>query len=149
MQNNMFGPFMFIPYGQEFRSNETNLYKIKPSVNYVPNLFTPEEALIYGNIFKDQYRSYKNYVPSIKRPVNDQIALMYMIEAYSGAAHDLTLYLDSHPTEQELIKLQMEYSKKAKELKDQYQQKYGPLCASDSMLIDGKFGYVLMPSQWM
>lgn len=56
-----------------------------------------------------------------------QNELKKQIQSYCFAAHDMLLYLDTHPEDKKAFALFRELTKKATELKEQYHQKYGPL----------------------
>ena len=63
--------------------------------------------------------------------MNDRDALMKQIMAYSFAAHDWHLYLNTHPHDRMALGMFKEMQQKADELKKHYVEKYGPLTVSD------------------
>ncbi len=54
-------------------------------------------------------------------------ALLKKLSTYQFAAHDLQLYLDSHPDDSETIEKMNRFKEQAQQLKAQYEQSYGPL----------------------
>lgn len=59
----------------------------------------------------------------------DRKDLLRQIQSYCFAAYDMLLYLDTHPDEKKAFSLFRELVEKSKELKKEYQNKYGPLSA--------------------
>ena len=57
----------------------------------------------------------------------NQNELKKQIQSYCFAAYDMLLYLDTHKDDKKAFALFKELTRKAEELKEQYQQKYGPL----------------------
>ena len=53
--------------------------------------------------------------------------IILKIQELSFACVDLNLYLDTHPDDQKALCLHRKYCKQVKELKDKYQEVYGPL----------------------
>ena len=92
----------------------------------------PNEAFLRGNIEAGTYVPYKNM--TFIKPVitNDREKLLYDIQEIGFAAHEINLYLDTHPNDTNAIKLYGEYNKKEKMLNDEYERKYGPIDLSDS-----------------
>ena len=58
------------------------------------------------------------------------------IQRYCFAAHDMQLFLDTHPKDETAFALFVSLADKAKELKKEYVKKYGPLCVSDNTEYD-------------
>ncbi len=51
--------------------------------------------------------------------------LLKKLSSYAFAAHELKLFLDTHPHDRETLKKLEEYEVKAKELKKEFEDKYG------------------------
>ncbi len=64
--------------------------------------------------------------------MTDQKALMKEIMAYSFAAYEWNLYLDTHPDDKMALEMFQRMAEKAAELKAQYAEKFGPIVAEDS-----------------
>ena len=109
------------------------------------NLFSPEEGLNKGNMFKDLYNPYKNYVYKIAvRGKKDELLLS--IQELTFALKDLNLYLDLYPNDREAMNTFKNYSEELKRYKEMYNKDFGPLCASDSS--KDYFDWVNSPWPW-
>ena len=64
--------------------------------------------------------------------MNDRNALMKEIMAYSFAALEWNLYLDTHPNDRMGLEMFRRMSDKAEELKKTYVEKFGPIVAHDA-----------------
>lgn len=58
------------------------------------------------------------------------------IQRYCFAAHDMQLFLDTHPKDEKAFALFVSLTKKAEELKKEYVKKFGPLSVSDNAEYD-------------
>lgn len=92
----------------------------------------PDEAFLRGNIENGTYIPYKNMTFIKPTITNDRQRLLYDLQKISFAAHELNLYLDTHPNDSNTIKLYNEYNKQEKMLNDEYERKYGPVDLSDT-----------------
>jgi len=110
---------------------------------YSSNLCTPKDGYLKGNMFKDLYSPYKNYQPMILNPRSEKEKKFLELSEVSFAAHELNLYLDLHPDDQSMFLLFKDYQKKEKELKEEYESYYGPLCVDSEM---NNFSWV--SSEW-
>lgn len=80
------------------------------------NLFTPEETMQYGNLFKNQYVGYKNYQPYKINIPNKECVLNLV--AMGDYVHDLKLYLDIYPNDKKMLALYKDAKKRYKELSE-------------------------------
>lgn len=110
MNNQMFF-YPLYPYGDE------NDYIEERSGG--KELFTPGETLEYGNIFKNEYKGYKNYKPRKLNQNNELVNLM----ALQNYCHDLKLHIDIYPNDSKIVNLQKEAHKKYLEAKSMYESK--------------------------
>ena len=90
------------------------------------NLYSIEEGLIKGNMFKDEYLSYKDYKPKKlnAKSAKDEI-LLKLYETYF-AIIDLNLYLDIN-NDKEVFNTYISYLKMFNKFKEEYESIYGPL----------------------
>ena len=95
-------------------------------------LFDCEEGFMYGNMFKNEYDSYKNYKPVKLESKTDVGKLLLMIYEYDFALNDLSLYLDLHPEDMEVYKLFKRYAEEQRKYVDIYEKKFGPMELDDS-----------------
>ena len=59
--------------------------------------------------------------------MTEQKKLFKQIQIYGFAVHETVLYLDGHPCDKKALEFYRKYSCKLKELKNVYENKYGPL----------------------
>lgn len=57
----------------------------------------------------------------------DKCKLMREISAVEFAAWELHMYLDTHPCDEKALEMQRKYVERAKELREEYEECYGPL----------------------
>ena len=77
---------------------------------------------------------YKDYKVAQINPKNEEEYLMLMIQIYDFCAHELTLYLDVNPNDQEAIRLRTEYINLAKQALNEYESQYKALNLTSSNL---------------
>ena len=99
------------------------------------NLYDVYNGFIRGNMFPDLFNQYKISKPFDVRPMNEQAELLTKVDAYSFAAHDVALYLDTHPNDQDMIRLYDSLNEDVKKVTNEYENKFGPL------LKNGATGY--------
>jgi len=101
------------------------------------------EGFLRGNMENGTYVPYKN-MNYVKPKFDDQRQKdLYELQKTCFAAHDANLYLDTHPNDNNMIKLYNEYLKKESELERAYEQKYGPLNLSDNSVLN------VVPWSWI
>lgn len=98
------------------------------------DLFDVYNGFIRGNMFPNLYNQYKISRPYDIKPMNEQAELLTKVDAYCFAAHDLNLYLDTHPYDSEMISLFKEISNDSNLAIREYEDKFGPLFAQSSNL---------------
>ena len=86
-------------------------------------LFNPKEGFIKGNMFSNLYNQYKNYQPVVLNPKNEQQKLLFDLQGICFAAHELNLYLDTHPEDQSMLMLFNDYCEKERKLAKEYEEK--------------------------
>ncbi len=102
-------------------------------------LYTPDAGFTVGNLFPDLYKPYKNYKPKELIPKNDKEKLLIEIDRNAFAAHELNLYLDLNPDNEEMLMLFNDYRKESRKLIDEYEEKYGPLTLQSNTLENNPF----------
>lgn len=110
--------------------------------------FNANEAFIKGNINKDSYDQYKNYLPVEPSVTNEQEATLLFIQKSDFATHDLNLYLDTHPDDQYAIDLRDFYLNEYLKAIDKYQKTYGPLLVSDLYMDTTPFAWIKGKWPW-
>lgn len=107
-------------------------FSIQASDDKYSQLFTPEEAFMLGNLFKNLYMSYQGFSNCCLQPLNQRQRLLLNVQIYQFVAHEINLYLDMHPNNQNMIELYREYVKKAQKATEEFEKNYGPLVVSDA-----------------
>ena len=79
--------------------------------------------------------------------MNERNSLMKEIMAYNFAAHDWNLYLNTHPNDRMGLEMFKKMAEKAKMLKKQYVEKFGPIVAEDVNSTD-EWTWVCDPWPW-
>ena len=97
------------------------------------SLYGTKEGFLYGNMFKNEYKGYKNYRPLIITASDEKGKLLLAIYELDFAMNDLSLYLDLHPDDMNTYKLFKQYTQELNKLVDKYEEQYGPmeLCSSN------------------
>lgn len=73
--------------------------------------------------------------------------LMRQIMEYDFAQYELMLYLDTHPEDTKALKLYRKVTEKAKELRELYEAKYGPITA-DASMEESRWNWIDKPWPW-
>ena len=73
------------------------------NMNSQKELYDPYQGFIRGNLFPNLYDPYKITRPFEVEPMNDQAELLTYIDSLTFAAHELNLYLDIYPNDQQMI----------------------------------------------
>ncbi len=93
---------------------------------------SPQEGFLRGNMEAGTYLPYKNMTYLRPQVNNERMRDLYKLQEMAFAAHDINLYLDTHPNDSNAIRLYNEYNKQEKMLNDAYERKYGPVDLSDN-----------------
>lgn len=64
---------------------------------------------------------------------NGREELINKVMAYKFAINDISLFLDTHPTDERALCLHNDYVKEYDKLKSEYENKYGPLSFETEM----------------
>ena len=95
--------------------------------NYDVKLFNYNEGFMYGNMFKNEYDSYKNYKVAQLKSNTELGNILLKIYEYDFALNDLSLYLDLHPEDTEVYMLFKKYTEELRNYVEMYEKKYGPM----------------------
>lgn len=132
-----YGPYIFMPSSFDEQNEDESLMRLTEL-----KLFTLDNALRFGNSFENEYVPYKNYVPYLPNYKTGKDELMLKIMMVTHLGQDLKLFLDVYPKNQELQKKYREITNTTNELVRQYETKYGPLFAGNSLNENGIFSWV-------
>ncbi len=115
--------------------------------NISPNEFlNAKEGFLRGNMFKNEYKPYKNMTYIQVKPSNEREAKLYNVMCYSFAINDMNLYLDTHPEDRSALKYLEELIEEEKKVKEEYINLYGPLDICDTK--GNTFKWVDSPWPW-
>lgn len=115
-------------------------------LNRDKKILNPEEGFLRGNMFKDEYKPYKNLTYFKLNPTNEKERDLYKVMALSFAINDLNLYLDLHPMNEEVFNLFKEYVKDYTYSCKEFEKKYGPLKLTES--VGTKYTWLDSPWPW-
>lgn len=91
------------------------------------DLYSLDEALRRGNLYKNLYRPYKNYEPRVLVVANEREKALLEIQKLDFAITDLNLYLDLNPMDREAYRLFSKYVKECDSKKEEYKKVFGPI----------------------
>lgn len=110
------------------------------------NILPAKEGFLRGNMFKNEYKPYKNLTYIDIRPQSDREAKLFNVMQFSFAINDLNLYLDLHPDDTRVVRLFEELVKEEKQAKKEYMEQYGPLTVTK--VKGDKFDWIESPWPW-
>ena len=91
------------------------------------NLFTPSEGYTKGNMFKNLYDPFKNYVPAKLNANNPKEEALINLGQMHFAMHEANLYLDNFPNDMNMLNKFNAFRKGYESALNDYQSKYGPI----------------------
>lgn len=104
-----------------------------------------DDGYIYGNMFKDEYKPYKNYKVYRLNPSNEEEALKLKIMEENFIVTDLCLYLDLHKNDKDVYEYFKVHEKLLNNFIDEYQNKYGSICLNSNF---DNYDWVKDPWPW-
>ena len=129
--------------------NNNNFNKCNYVQNVNPaNLYEAYAGFIRGNMFPDLYNQYKLSRPFEVEPMNEQAQMLTYLDAVSFAAHDLNLYLDTHPEDRAMIECFNQYRAEKEKILKQYESQYGPLCVNSDASMSYPWAWNQSPWPW-
>ena len=127
-------------------ANLTNSQSMPKMDMNTPNILPAKEGFLRGNMFKNEYKPYKNLTYVDIRPQSDREAKLFNVMQFSFAINDLNLYLDLHPDDTRVVRLFEELVKEEKQAKKEYMEQYGPLTVTK--VKGDKFDWIESPWPW-
>ncbi len=118
-----------------------NCFKNNQSIQ----LLCPKEALTLGNIDANSYCPFKGFTNYPLMPQSKKGQLLSDVMMYDFMAHELNLYLTTHPHDQEMFKKFLEYQELACKARQNYEQCFGALTTSH---LNAKQGYTWVKGPW-
>lgn len=79
--------------------------------------------------------------------MSDREMLLCRLSGAQFAAWEMHIYLDTHPDDQRAIASRRAYEEQANALRQEYEEKYGPITSPDGYG-DGRWNWVNSPWPW-
>lgn len=86
-----------------------------------------DKGYIFGNMFKDEYKPYKDYKIYKLKSETEEGNLKLKIMEETFIVNDLNLYLDIHPNDSDIYKYFTKHERILNEYINEYQNKYGSI----------------------
>lgn len=80
------------------------------------------------------------------KKMSDQEMMLRRISTLDFAIVELSLYMDTHPDDQEVNMKLNDYREKSNALKQEYQSKYGPITLKN--MEENRWGWISDPWPW-
>lgn len=122
-------------------SDDTLIYDYQSSNRF----YSPKEGLLRGNLFKDSFDPYKDYIIRNIEPTTEKEAILLKIYEYDFAVNELNLYLDLNKDDKEAFTLFKKYVSEYKKYVNMWESKYGPLSLMGNM---NSYDWVKGPWPW-
>ena len=109
---------------------DVNLYmkNINKLNNYDnDNLYNSYEGFSKGNMFKDEYKPYKNYTPFKLDLASQKDMIILKLYETDFALNDISLYLDVYPKDNYIYEKFQKYVSEYEKYKKMYEDKFGAL----------------------
>lgn len=119
------------------------IQQINPS-----DLYDAYAGFIRGNMFPDLYNQYKIPRPFEIEPMNEQAQMLTYLDAYCFGAHDINLYLDTHPNDRAMIELYNQYRTEYKNALQQYEKRFGPITVGSDATLAFPWAWNNSPWPW-
>ena len=110
------------------------------------NILEPMEGFLRGNMFRNEYKPYKNLTYYKLSPKTEKEKYLYKLMALTFAINDLNLYLDLHPDNKEVFDLFKKYIEDKKVLIKEYNKNYGPTTINKTT--GTKYNWIDSPWPW-
>lgn len=104
-----------------------------------------EDGYIYANMFKDEYKPYKDYKVYRINPKNEEESLKLKIMEEQFIVTDLGLYLDLHQNDQDVYEYFKKHNQMLNYYIDEYENKYGSICLNSNF---EKYNWTNSPWPW-
>lgn len=114
-------------------------------MNREVKLMCPQEAFMLGNIDNNLYCPYKGFTNYPLIPKSKRGQLLSEVMMYDFNAHEMNLYLDTHPCDKEAFETFLKLQKKADQARCLYEQNFGALTVSH---LNESQGYTWVCGPW-
>ena len=150
MNNNYMNNYYNQPKKENINGyNNNNFNKCNYVQQVKPNqLYDAYAGFIRGNMYPDLYNQYKIARPFDIEPMNEQAQMLTYVDAYTFGAHDIQLYLDTHPNDKDMIELYNKYCEESKNAIKQYEKRFGPLTVDSEATNTYPWAWKNLPWPW-
>ena len=100
--------------------------------NINTELVSVKDGFLKGNMFKNEYKPYKDLTFLNIIPKNEREAKLLNVMQYEFAVNDLNLYLDIHPEDKNMLNILEKMIEELNEAKEEYINNYGSLNVCDT-----------------
>lgn len=104
-----------------------------------------EDGYIYGNMFKDEYKPYKDYKAYRLNPSSNEDILKLKIMEEQFIVTDLGLYLDVHPDDDDIYKHFKKHNELLNSYINEYENEYGSICLNSNFK---EYNWIKNPWPW-
>ena len=126
---------------------DINMSLLMPDVfSRESNILEPMEGFLRGNMFRNEYKPYKNLTYLNIQPNSDREAKLYTVMQYAFAINDMNLFLDTHPNDKKALRYLEELIEEEKKAKKEYMNMYGPLTVNKTK--GDEFKWLDKPWPW-
>ena len=120
--------------------------KMNMNTSYSNDFLTAKEGFLRGNMFRNEYKPYKNLTYLNIQPNSDREAKLYTVMQYAFAINDMNLFLDTHPNDKKALRYLEELIEEEKKAKKEYMNMYGPLTVNKTK--GDEFKWLDKPWPW-
>lgn len=114
----------------------------------VDSFFNPNEGFAKGNMQANIYQPYKLTNPGLPQAQNERERALLEVQKYGFAMWDLNLYLNTHPTDRNVMMLFEQYKTAYNKAQEDYVSKYGPLSVAQANIASGYWSWNRSPWPW-
>ncbi len=139
--NSNFEDIAFEYFNLPMNTMDTEINITRPS-----NVLDPTTGLALGNMYKNEYDQYKNYVQKRLVPANEREKMLFKIQELDFAMNDLSLKLDVDPNNQELYSMFKNYAMELKNLCEKYAKEVEVLELIKD--VNGRYTWIKNPWPW-
>jgi hypothetical protein len=91
------------------------------------DLFGVDEGFLNGTMFRGLFDTYKNFRPRTTVPTGEKERMLFDVDKNYFALHEMRMYLDNFPNDQEAVNKFTEFQKAYTEAKRNYEARFGAL----------------------
>ncbi len=121
---------------------------MKMQMHQTPQLTDLTTGFVRGNMFQRLYDPWRQGINYLSPPNNERAAALRKIQELSFAMKDLNLYLDTNPSDQQMIQTYNALREQKEQLKLAFEQQFGPLTLMSPVLQKYPWAWISGPWPW-